>query len=109
MHEIAENYFTQNEYRQFISRNKLERLDLFYKLWSRKEAVLKALGKGLLLPLDIVDVYFSAGDTLPYRVNLLENRDKASIYVMDIDAPSNYAMAIASSKRFNPDSLVDIE
>lgn len=41
---IAERFFTMEEYQQLILLPKEEQVIAFYKIWSRKEALIKALG-----------------------------------------------------------------
>jgi len=53
---IARRQFTQTEYRQIMPQPELERLDCFFRIWTLKEAMLKAVGTGLLLPVNAVDV-----------------------------------------------------
>lgn len=50
---VAKRFFTKNEY-QYLEEKKPgeERDQAFFKLWTRKEAVIKALGDGLRMPLD---------------------------------------------------------
>jgi 4'-phosphopantetheinyl transferase len=53
---LADRYFTFRE-RDLVLRNEAS----FFTLWTRKEAVLKADGQGLGIPLDTVDVAAPAG------------------------------------------------
>lgn len=55
--ELSEKYFSKNE-RAFIveAKNLNEQVYRFYKLWTRKEAYLKARGTGLIESLQTLDV-----------------------------------------------------
>ena len=51
---LYREYFTELEWGTIQSAR--DKTEAFYRMWVRKEAVLKALGKGVLFPLDEVDV-----------------------------------------------------
>jgi 4'-phosphopantetheinyl transferase len=53
--DIASRYFTPVESEWIFSRDKTDRDKGFLQLWTRKEAVIKAEGKGLSLPLSAFD------------------------------------------------------
>jgi 4'-phosphopantetheinyl transferase len=55
--EIAENYFAKNEiiFLKNFTRSNLT-AENFYRLWTRKESLLKAIGTGLLLDLKQIDI-----------------------------------------------------
>ena len=57
---LAKRFFTKQE-KRMIGLNK----SLFYKVWTRKEAILKCLGLGLTKSLDVIDV--SQGDVINYE------------------------------------------
>jgi len=69
MNDLARRFFTGNESRLLASRLGDDKQELFYKLWTCKEAYLKAVGVGLLIPLDQVEVKFEAGG----NVRLISN------------------------------------
>ena len=50
--ELASRYFAPTEVRLLIARAPAERPSTFYRLWTLKEAYLKATGQGLAAPLD---------------------------------------------------------
>ncbi|MGH0593688.1 4'-phosphopantetheinyl transferase family protein [Bacillus pretiosus] len=50
--KIARNFFTPEENNSFIKLLPEQQLHHFYKLWTLKESYIKALGKGLSVPLD---------------------------------------------------------
>lgn len=53
---IAMKICTKDEYVRFVNKNDSERLQYFYDLWSIKESYVKAIGKGLYVPLDTLSV-----------------------------------------------------
>jgi 4'-phosphopantetheinyl transferase len=70
MEEIVASHFTNREKREFTSYPESERLYLFYKYWTRKEAVLKAVGGGIVRHLDCVDVTDTGDGFKPWRVRI---------------------------------------
>nr|WP_179883650.1 4'-phosphopantetheinyl transferase superfamily protein [Bacillus cereus] len=50
--EIAKQCFTTNEYKYIITQPKEFHISLFYDFWTLKESFVKAIGKGLHIPLD---------------------------------------------------------
>ncbi|MFN7655359.1 MAG: 4'-phosphopantetheinyl transferase family protein [Cyclobacteriaceae bacterium] len=48
------NHLTQREWNQLISSH--DKISTFYKYWTKKESILKAYGKGILIPLNSLDV-----------------------------------------------------
>ena len=53
---IARRFFSRTEYDFLLSKPESERQKTFYKFWTRKEALVKAIGEGLSIPLHTVDV-----------------------------------------------------
>jgi 4'-phosphopantetheinyl transferase len=52
--EVLDNYFSLREIKKI--KDSTEPLKLFYKLWTRKEALLKATGKGIIDELSAIEV-----------------------------------------------------
>lgn len=48
---VAERYFSDTENHALLSMPEHERTAVFFRIWARKEAVIKAVGKGLSMPL----------------------------------------------------------
>ena len=69
--DIAKRYFSEYENQIFQSLPEDLRREAFFNCWTRKEAYIKARGKGLLLPLDQFDVTLAPGEP----AKLLETRD----------------------------------
>lgn len=49
---IAKKFFSKNEYYSLMNIDEHMRLKYFYMLWTLKESYIKAIGKGLSIPLD---------------------------------------------------------
>lgn len=50
--KLAERFFSPPEYEALLLQTGESRLDYFFHLWTLKESYIKALGKGLSIPLD---------------------------------------------------------
>lgn len=57
---VAERFFSKQEYTYLIQQPENEQLATFYRIWSRKEAIIKAVGKGLSIPLSSFSVAVTA-------------------------------------------------
>jgi 4'-phosphopantetheinyl transferase len=55
---IVERFFTERERQRFFALPECERLSAFFRAWTRKEAVLKAVGQGVQ-SLDLCEVTFA--------------------------------------------------
>ena len=71
--ELAQNYFSEAERAAYSGLPEAERRPAFFRIWTRKEAYVKARGEGLSLPLSQFDVSLD-----PENARLLATRPDAS-------------------------------
>ena len=93
--EIAKNYFSVKEYLLLTKLPSSERGKAFFHCWTRKEAFIKAEGKGLSIPLNSFDVTISEGEAKITRINNKINIDDWQLY--NINVNDEYCAAIATS------------
>ncbi len=72
------------------------KLKAFYRLWTRKESVLKAYSIGLLADPRAVISNF---DTAELRDILLRNGDRGNCQILNLDCPTGYCAALAIRSR----------
>jgi 4'-phosphopantetheinyl transferase len=94
MESIALRHFTPNEKELVLGGTMEQRERRFYRVWTRKEAILKAHGIGLLKGMDRVDVGGAEG-TGPWKVVLDDESGGAGYTVFDIDEVEGFAAAVA--------------
>jgi 4'-phosphopantetheinyl transferase len=95
MLEIVARHFTRRENAELLSCPEAGRVMLFYQLWTRKEAILKAQGEGLLRHLDSVDVATDRRGPGPWQVAIAGCPTGESFWVADINGPAGFMVAVA--------------
>jgi len=94
--EIAQANFTEDEAGSLAAITDPEaRLQLFYRYWTRKEAIGKADGRGLLLPLASFDVAFEPMNSHPIRVTESPGDEGKLYFISDLDLGESVAGALA--------------
>jgi 4'-phosphopantetheinyl transferase len=94
--EVAHANFTEEEINFLaLAGDPKARIRLFYRYWTRKEAVAKADGRGLLLSLSSFDVSHESTNLHPVRVSESPNDSGKLYFVSDLDLGSEAAGALA--------------
>ena len=91
--EIATRFFSHLEVETFGSLPEEERVAAFFRCWARKEAYIKAIGKGLSQPLDGFDVTLAPAD--PPELLRAGEDDMVKWSMSDVDVGPDYASALA--------------
>lgn len=96
--QIARGHFSADEAEALAAAPERERVVIFFGLWTRKEAVVKALGAGLALPLDRFSV------TLPPAApRLLRIADGLGAWTLtDLELGPRYAATAAVAEDDDP-------
>ncbi len=92
--DIAKRFFSRNEVESFNGLPKEDQVAAFFRCWSRKEAYIKAIGKGLSQPLEGFDVTLAPGE--PAALLRADVEDKLIWTLTDIDVGPDYASALAA-------------
>ncbi len=97
MDALVRDYFSTIEQEYFKSLSPGEKIGAFFACWSRKEAYIKARGKGLSYPLDSFSVSVGPGDDAALLHDDHENISEWSL--KDIAYSPDYAGAVAVKGR----------
>ncbi len=97
MEQIAERFFSANEYAVLRALPAKEKPPGFFNCWTRKEAYIKAMGSGLSQPLDQFDVTLAPGE--PAKLLQIRN-DPAALArwsLVELDPAPGYVGALVVS------------
>ena len=94
---ISARFFTPAEQASLAALAPADRIDAFFACWTRKEAVLKAVGLGISRGLGRVEVSCHPGAAARVVRSLLAEVDPAGWALLDLAAPAGYRSALAVS------------
>jgi len=106
--KIAKRFFSREELLELETLPPDEQAQGFFNCWSRKEAYIKALGKGLAIPLDKFSVNLSPGIE---AVLLSTKHNPQAVYnykLFNLEANPGYASALISYKSRTDIKLFDL-
>ena len=86
--QLAQRYFTAAEAAALARRSETDCQQAFYQLWTAKEAVLKALGRGLAFGLDRVGFALAADGTTVEPLDFQDAAAPASAWQLHALAPA---------------------
>ena len=93
--QIVNGSFSECEKEAYNALPEREKPEAFFKCWTRKEAFIKAVGKGLYFPLDQFDVSFSIDEPAKI-ISIKGNSDEASGWTLvDIKPQQGFSAALA--------------
>ena len=93
---IAARYFAASEAAALAALPPHERVQGFFNVWTRKEAVVKALGGGLSIPLDAFDVSLRPGEAPAILRWNIPGAAQANWRIHDLDLSGQYVGALAT-------------
>jgi 4'-phosphopantetheinyl transferase len=93
--EIAHHFFSVNEVAMLHTIPTEKKLEAFYNCWTRKEAYIKAHGKGLSLPLDSFDVSFAPWEPPMLLICKDESQGQSPWTFLDLKPGLGYIGALA--------------
>jgi 4'-phosphopantetheinyl transferase len=107
--DIAERFFCEREQAWLESLPEENRQEGFFRLWSTKEAILKAGGNGFSTPLNAVDTTNVLNGISPYVSLNDEDGRGLSLWVRELDTTPGYSMALAVEGRAPNIRLFDLD
>ncbi|MFK8048758.1 MAG: 4'-phosphopantetheinyl transferase superfamily protein [Halioglobus sp.] len=92
MDAVAGRNFSPEENMSLSCASARERCKLFYEIWTRKEAVIKANGQGLSIPLP----QFTApiGSAGQWQVTTIEDHDQVKYLLCGLDLEPGYCSSV---------------
>ncbi|KPJ64908.1 hypothetical protein AMJ44_11945 [candidate division WOR-1 bacterium DG_54_3] len=99
--EIAKKLFSKEEYDELMLREGKERLDYFYSLWTLKESYIKAVGKGLSMPLNDFTISIKHK-----KIVLRSNIQDGSYNFRQFEIDKGYKLSVCVMGEINEGKLV---
>ncbi len=96
--QIAGHFFHPDEAQRILAAHGREQMDLFFRCWVRKEAILKAQGTGLAHPIDLLPSLLQGRDS-SYLIKLRGVSRMTMFRLFDICLPPGYVGSLAVRTR----------
>lgn len=98
--DIAKRYFHKTEFNSLLSCDPSVRLSRFFDLWTLKESYIKAVGKGLHLPLDSFALALQDGEWDP-----IVGEDGETYYFKQYAVEEGYKLSVCGISRHFPKNV----
>lgn len=95
MEQIAERFFSVKENISLCALPERKKREAFFNLWTRKEALMKAIGDGLSRPLDKFDVLMVPGESTRLLKIDEDSNAESRWYIQDLKLAPGFAAALA--------------
>lgn len=100
--ESLEQFFSDEEYKMLIAKNPEKRQLFFFDLWTLKESYIKAVGKGLSIPVKSVTINFlKTGEIAVKLGNKITNWT-----IKQYDLDPDYKMSVCGTNKAFPDNVI---
>lgn len=103
--DLAKRFFSREEVSELLMAPKESKLSKFYSLWTLKESYIKAVGKGLSIPLDSFSI-LTDGNNHPA---LMEIGESSSYFFRHYDLDPDYKLSVCAKHDSFPDRVAGIE
>ncbi len=91
---LARRFFSPHEQNQLIGLSPTEKVEAFFRCWTRKEAYIKATGDGLSLPLTQFDVSLEPGSSDALAATRPNSSEARQWLLTEVSAGPGYTGAI---------------
>lgn len=92
---VAKHFFSPNEVNTLLALPLSEQQPTFFNCWTRKEAIIKALGTGLAFPLNQFEVSMKVGSPARLLATHWDPEEAANWYMASFTPAENYIGAFA--------------
>lgn len=96
---IARRFFSESEQQQLLSLPSPDRVEAFFRCWTRKEAYIKATGDGLSLPLSQFDVSLQPNDQDCLIATRPDKAESERWLLREVPAGAGYVAALCARGR----------
>ena len=100
--EIAAQFFSEEEYKILIAKSQENRQYFFFDLWTLKESYIKAVGRGLSIPLNSFTVSFLENGEIAIK---LDNK-LANWTLKQYNLDPEYKMSVCVAHKAFPDHVI---
>ncbi|GAB1858452.1 4'-phosphopantetheinyl transferase superfamily protein [Flavobacteriaceae bacterium MHTCC 0001] len=107
--DIVDHYFSKAEIDALYQLPKLEQTEAFYRGWTRKEAFIKAKGKGLSLDLHSFSITMDSDNTAELYETQWDTNEKLQWQITPFKTLRNYKAAIALKGNATSIRILDIQ
>lgn len=97
--EIASRFFAKEEYHRLLAQDTENQLAFFYDLWTAKESYIKAIGKGLSIPLHSFCIQLDSQEIT------IETEEKDDWYLKAYDIDPDYKLTVCAKTKAFPGGI----